>query len=880
MTINKTVFKISLLSILVLVLGTIGLLMYKLGFSEIYINIQYFCNWLYDYVSSFKGGLIPVYGIIIAAFFIFITTLFTFIFTIKRFNFIVLLISGSLLFAVQFVNKYLMTTNTFYLFLFLMVIYYMKHIFIKNSSTYTNEYISPSAFLMFIVPLCAIILFVTYIIPSSPKPLEWKWLDGKLKLFYNSYFTAGIPSKFDYFSLTETGFGSDSKNLGGKISKNKNLVLKVKSPRSLYLKGSVKDVYTGRAWLNSDYSAKQVADKGNDTPIDYNDILRSINDKYFLDSSKFDKNNLLINYLELLSGMSLLTNDQNLIRNYFTRDKIDITFHNLSTKTIFLPENTYQINTPKIDLILGSNSDMTTSKQMSKNFKYSLYSLNLVMSKKAEDLLRKSHKDFFQEYFDDYNYIVNQIGEKSNAVLQAFNENMDTPIELVQVKDLKYLIFAVGKNINAASNSSEVDSFLNSFSKVDINNIPLKVKDAVELNRGEEQTTLSDKNVILTLASDYANSYMIPLNDNSLKIVSSYFTYNLKDISMSINPLNPIVMSLLRINANEAYSKYLQLPEALPPRIKSLAKSITDSKDNRYDKVKAIEKYLSNNYKYTLTPNDTPQGRDFVDYFLFDEKKGYCTYYATSMVVMLRSLGIPARYVEGYIVTSGSKKGNEYHVTNEKAHAWVEAYFEGFGWIKFEPTAAYSSNDGQNNGNANEDEKQKGNKPSWIENQNKPNTANNILVNQLPDNYNKPLIILAVIIIISTLGLLFLAALILINFIKGKKKLKTLTHMDPRESIISVYKLILQHMSILGYNMLDKETPKDYALRMGNFIAATHINLNAVTDVFITARYSKNDITVKDKSYVLDNFYSLSLYTRQNMGKFKHFVLKYFKGKI
>jgi hypothetical protein len=502
------------------------------------------------------------------------------------------------------------------------------------------------------------------------------------------------------------------------------------------------------------------------------------------------------------------------------------------------------------------------------------------MSKKAEDLLRKSHKDFFQEYFDDYNYIVNQIGEKSNAVLQAFNENMDTPIELVQVKDLKYLIFAVGKNINAASNSSEVDSFLNSFSKVDINNIPLKVKDAVELNRGEEQTTLSDKNVILTLASDYANSYMIPLNDNSLKIVSSYFTYNLKDISMSINPLNPIVMSLLRINANEAYSKYLQLPEALPPRIKSLAKSITDSKDNRYDKVKAIEKYLSNNYKYTLTPNDTPQGRDFVDYFLFDEKKGYCTYYATSMVVMLRSLGIPARYVEGYIVTSGSKKGNEYHVTNEKAHAWVEAYFEGFGWIKFEPTAAYSSNDGQNNGNANEDEKQKGNKPSWIENQNKPNTANNILVNQLPDNYNKPLIILAVIIIISTLGLLFLAALILINFIKGKKKLKTLTHMDPRESIISVYKLILQHMSILGYNMLDKETPKDYALRMGNFIAATHINLNAVTDVFITARYSKNDITVKDKSYVLDNFYSLSLYTRQNMGKFKHFVLKYFKGKI
>ncbi len=880
-TINKKVLKISLLSILVIFLGTIGLLWYKFGFNEIYVNIDYFCNWLYDYVLSFKVQLIWVYGILIAAFFILTVTLFVFIFTIKRFNFVVILISGSLLFTVQFVNKFLVATNTFYLFLFLMVIYYMRYIYVKNSSMGANEYINPSSFLLFIVPLCGIILFVTYIIPTRPKPIEWKWLDGKLKTFYISYFGTGIPSKFDYFSLSETGFGNNNGSLGGKISKNKNLVLKVKSPRSIYLKGAVKDTYTGKSWINSDSNTNKIASKGDDSQINYNDFIRKLTDNYYTYSTQFDNNSLLLNYIELISGISLITRDDNVIKNYFTRDNIEITYHNLSTKTIFLTENAYQINAPKIDLMLNSNGEVTTSKQMSKNSKYSFYSLNMIMNDKMENLLRKSNMNFFRNFQDDYNLLTTKIGEKLSLVCNSYIDNIDTPVEVIDVNGYKFVVFAVGQNLITSSLSfdSTLNSVVESFPKIDINNIPQRVLDVIEQNKGQENVTLSDDNVIFAGRTENAYGYLIPINDISYKVIANYFNCQLKDINVTINPLTPYIMNLFNINLQEAYTKYLQLPENLPQRIKDLAETVTASYNNRYDKVKAIETFLSDNYKYTLTPDDTPPGRDFVDYFLFDLKKGYCTYYATSMVVMLRSLGIPARYVEGYIVTSGSKKGNEYHVTNEKAHAWVEAYFEGFGWIKFEPTAAYASTVTNENRNDGRSEGSKGSKPSWIDNKNNPGNSYDLQVNQLPAD-NKKLIVLVTAIILVSLFVLAFAALILFNLIKGKRKLKKLTKMAPRESIINAYKLILYYMSILGYGKQDDETPKDYAARMGKSIVANHTNLKAVTNVFIIARYSNNAITDKDKAYVLDSFNNLTLYTKKNVGKLKHFVLKYLQGKI
>ncbi len=135
-------------------------------------------------------------------------------------------------------------------------------------------------------------------------------------------------------------------------------------------------------------------------------------------------------------------------------------------------------------------------------------------------------------------------------------------------------------------------------------------------------------------------------------------------------------------------TRYLQLPSDLPARVHQLAQEITTGIDNPYDKAKAIESYLRANYPYDLEIPAPPADRDVTDYFLFDLKRGYCDYYATAMVVLARSSGLPARFVSGYSSGSYDALNAEYVIRELNAHSWAEIYFPEIGWIEFEPTAS------------------------------------------------------------------------------------------------------------------------------------------------------------------------------------------------
>lgn len=110
-----------------------------------------------------------------------------------------------------------------------------------------------------------------------------------------------------------------------------------------------------------------------------------------------------------------------------------------------------------------------------------------------------------------------------------------------------------------------------------------------------------------------------------------------------------------------------------------------------------VKEYLAKHTSYTLKPGVVPEGQDFVTYFLYENKKGFCTHYASSATLMLRSLGIPARYVEGYMAGSTALKVGKYEndfltveLTDENAHAWVEVYISNYGWVPVEMTPGYS----------------------------------------------------------------------------------------------------------------------------------------------------------------------------------------------
>jgi len=145
--------------------------------------------------------------------------------------------------------------------------------------------------------------------------------------------------------------------------------------------------------------------------------------------------------------------------------------------------------------------------------------------------------------------------------------------------------------------------------------------------------------------------------------------------------------SELRLTPNTvpgSLAHYLALPR-LDIRISKLADEITAGAPNNYDKAMALERYLRTHFGYTLDLSRTVP-RDPLSYFLFERKKGHCEYFASSMAVMLRSLGIPSRIVTGFRGGEFNDLTGQYVVRASNAHSWVEAYFPTYGWVTFDPT--------------------------------------------------------------------------------------------------------------------------------------------------------------------------------------------------
>ena len=136
-------------------------------------------------------------------------------------------------------------------------------------------------------------------------------------------------------------------------------------------------------------------------------------------------------------------------------------------------------------------------------------------------------------------------------------------------------------------------------------------------------------------------------------------------------------------------SRYTQLPENLPQRVHDLAQELAGDLDNPYDQARTLERFLRQ-YPYSLDVEPAPPDVDPVDYFLFDLQAGYCDYYASSMVVMARSLGLPARVAVGFLSQTPDENGVQ-TIRQSNGHSWAEVYFADYGWVEFEPTAGFVS---------------------------------------------------------------------------------------------------------------------------------------------------------------------------------------------
>ncbi len=133
-------------------------------------------------------------------------------------------------------------------------------------------------------------------------------------------------------------------------------------------------------------------------------------------------------------------------------------------------------------------------------------------------------------------------------------------------------------------------------------------------------------------------------------------------------------------------ARYLQLPKELPWRVGNLARKVTAGARGPFEAAVALRAHLAARYPYTLAAPFVPWDRDFVDFFLFESKRGYCSHFASAMVVMCRTLGIPARLVTGFVAGAPTGQKDTYEVQVKDAHSWAEVYVEGRGWQSFDPT--------------------------------------------------------------------------------------------------------------------------------------------------------------------------------------------------
>ena len=150
---------------------------------------------------------------------------------------------------------------------------------------------------------------------------------------------------------------------------------------------------------------------------------------------------------------------------------------------------------------------------------------------------------------------------------------------------------------------------------------------------------------------------------------------------------SPEMLRLLgRVPTAPEFDRYLQLPDELPRRVRDLAREITSHAPTEYDKVVAVQSWLRENTVYDLGVPREPEGVDAIDHFLFETRRGFCEHVASAMALLLRAVGVPTRLVTGYGPGDRNPLTGYFEVKQANAHAWVEVYYHGAGWLPYDPT--------------------------------------------------------------------------------------------------------------------------------------------------------------------------------------------------
>jgi transglutaminase-like putative cysteine protease len=317
-----------------------------------------------------------------------------------------------------------------------------------------------------------------------------------------------------------------------------------------------------------------------------------------------------------------------------------------------------------------------------------------------------------------------------------------------------------------------------------------------------------------------------------------------------------------------SYERYLQLPEdSITERTVELVYSIVGDKKSNKEKIEAIRAYLSKEYPYSLEVSNVPEGVDFVDYFLFIEKKGYCVYFASAMTVMARLAGIPARYVEGFKMPNSTIDGF-YHVTGEQAHAWTEVLLQQNPeiWVTIDCSttpaeARERRQQEQGSGDDNVDEPVPGANPGTTP-ETKPEPVENTPgIDNIGSELSRRSKVIGCVILI--LAAAVLACLLRLD-IRKKRMLNT-------KSFIPIYSYLLKRFKHIGIKKSDLSTDMEFARDIYDSELRGKV-IELVEKVY--SEFYGN--TIDDALDKADIYNFMEDYIRQRQNVLKYYFIKYF----
>lgn len=349
------------------------------------------------------------------------------------------------------------------------------------------------------------------------------------------------------------------------------------------------------------------------------------------------------------------------------------------------------------------------------------------------------------------------------------------------------------------------------------------------------------------------------------------------------------------------HRNYTALPDEVNNTVRKLAREVTEKYDSKLQKVQAIERYFRDNYKYSTVrqrlsraDGTAATAYDYIYYFLHqnEKKEGYCTLFASSMVSMLRSLGIPARVATGYYASPLMIDTENFatELEDRNYHAWVEVYFEGAGWLGFEPTPDFGSQRNyylleavDQNIEIEEPEIEivyeeipgfvKYNNevlpdPTGETEEDKPLTQAIVSALELNSLSGIAKFILRIILVV-----LVLFAILFLGEFGHRSSVKSMLRGNPNDGVRKGYYLILRLMQLQGFKFFEGELLEDFARRSDNLKLSPE-QLAPVVPILQKALYSEVPITEEEREQVADYVFALDKAVFRRANPFKAFWYK------